>query len=330
MAEPPPLIQSVIDAFEKRARRRQLGAYGFLGLMLAGIAAAAYVFIQAKEITDKETRTDITTKMLSLKRSADENDRKVLEAKNALKAIFVKMLKELPSHDDTSHCGYTYAGMPTFYNEQQQLKSKPEVIAKLLYDLRPSSDCVIITVYLGGGPVPDGTKPDMTLDIKLARQINTQEWNNDPSSAKNDLSTFEHQGELYNRAINTLQNYLDRQEIEPLIGHPEDQSDQKVPVTLSLPFLLQLNITRFGTISLVVITLGILAPLYRFSARLATFYQGRADMLRVHQLPGYKQTGIARLSPIFTPTFDFGKSQAMPDHLTEVIQAAFAHGKDHE
>jgi hypothetical protein len=124
-----------------------------------------------------------------------------------------------------------------------------------------------------------------------------------------------------------LSEALARQEIVSLIG---DTESVKPPVTLSLPFLLQLNITRFGTITLVVIALGILAPLYRFSARLAIFYQARADVLRIHQTTGYKQTGIVRLSPIFTPTFDFGKSQAMPDHLTELITAALAHGKDTE
>ena len=130
------------------------------------------------------------------------------------------------------------------------------------------------------------------------------------------------------RALITLRSILQQEEIVPLIGKKSE--DQISSTNLSLPFLLQLNITRFGTITLVVIALGILAPLYRFSARLATFYQARADVLRLHQMPGYKQTGIVRLSPIFTPTFDFGKSQAIPDHLTELIRAALAHGKDTE
>jgi hypothetical protein len=136
-----------------------------------------------------------------------------------------------------------------------------------------------------------------------------------------------HQAQIYGKAWDKLQQLSEQQEIAPLIGEPENH---RPPVTLSLPFLLQLNITRFGTITLVVITLGILAPLYRFSARLATFYQARADILRLHQVPGYKQTGIVRLSPIFTPIFDFGKSQAMPDHISELIRAALAHGKDTE
>jgi hypothetical protein len=72
-----PSIQSIIETFERRAIRRQLGAYGFLALMLVGIGAAAYVFVQAKEITDRETTTDITTQMSSLRKKIDENNHRV-------------------------------------------------------------------------------------------------------------------------------------------------------------------------------------------------------------------------------------------------------------
>src|SRR5271165_1167764 len=94
-AKPP--IQFVIKTFKWRAFRRQLGAYGFLLLMLAGIGAAAYVFIQAKEITERETTTtDTTTKISALKKSMNDNDLKFKEEYNSRNALFVNMIKELP------------------------------------------------------------------------------------------------------------------------------------------------------------------------------------------------------------------------------------------
>jgi hypothetical protein len=90
--------------------------------------------------------------------------------------------------------------------------------------------------------------------------------------------------------------------------------------TLSLPFLVQLNITRFGTITLASIAIGILVPLYRFSERLSAFYRARSDALRLHQAAGYKTVGIIRLSTMLTPTIDYGKSQNMPDNLAELLR----------
>jgi hypothetical protein len=130
---------------------------------------------------------------------------------------------------------------------------------------------------------------------------------------------------VYASAKIKLQDLALQQETAPFVGEQSNSNQNS-----TLPFILQLNITRFGTITLVAILLGIIAPLYRFSVRLAAFYRSRADILRLHQIPGYKQPGIVQLSPIFVPTFDFGKSQAVPDHLTELVRAALAHGKDTE
>src|SRR5271165_7042279 len=87
-----------------------------------------------------------------------------------------------------------------------------------------------------------------------------------------------------------------------------EEPTTEVSGNLTLPFLLQLNITRFGTITLASIAIGILVPLCRFSERLSAFYRARADALRLHQVAGYKALGIIRLS------------QNMPDNWVEMLR----------
>jgi hypothetical protein len=119
-------------------------------------------------------------------------------------------------------------------------------------------------------------------------------------------------------AIFQLDSAIKQQEIQRTKG---DADVSESGGNLSLPFLLQLNITRFGTLTLVGIGIGIFAPLYRFAARLSAFYRARADAIRL-QRTVYKQqaTSFVRLSGILTPQIDFGKSQSQSDHLNEIAR----------
>jgi hypothetical protein len=119
---------------------------------------------------------------------------------------------------------------------------------------------------------------------------------------------------------------LDQIRPHGLTGQPaEDSQELKGPS--SLQFLIQLNIVRFGIISLIGIAIGVLAPLYRFSARFAAFYQAKADTLQLHEV-AYKKTSFANLSSALTPPMEFGKSQAIPDYLTELLRDSISRGKD--
>lgn len=101
-------------------------------------------------------------------------------------------------------------------------------------------------------------------------------------------------------------------EIQTEMGEENNDTSQDY-IGVSLPFLLQLNITRFGTLTLVGIGIGILVPLYRFSARLSTFYRAQADALRFRQTVE-KRVSFVRLASALTPRLDFGKSQVAVDH----------------
>jgi hypothetical protein len=219
-----------------------------------------------------------------------------------------------------------------------RVRSKSETVNALISEAKASSsgpklnldssydyDCISI-------PVPSGPGRTVAklISVQQLAEMKLTDWDTPKLNALlNEQNNLGHQLSMYRKALAKVQEKIEQQEIAPLIGEQQSEQQSNNP-TLSLPFLLQLNITRFGTITLVVIALGIIAPLYRFSARLAAFYRSRADILSLHQISGYKRIGIDQLSPIFTPTFDFGKSQAMPDNLTELIRATLAHGKDSE
>jgi hypothetical protein len=335
-----PTIESVIDTFERRARGQWRVACIFLVLMLAGIVAATLVFIFARAITEGETTTtDTTTRISSLDKLIAENNRTIDEKFGTLNGALYSLLNELPNktkadckhikslNDDIVNLNlnsrdleYFIFSSSNWFTKSNEPISKADMIGKLLPQAA-DGDCLSIDFYYGA--LSQREHRVIILDVEQLKDLKSQHWSTqDPSPLKRELDELFVKRNTYTNAYKQLQERLNQQKIDPLIGEK--------PPNLSLPFLFQLNINRFGTITLVVIALGILTPLYRFSARLATFYQLRADLFRVHEIAGYKRPGIVQLSSIFTPTFDFGKSQAMPAHLTELIKVALAHGKDTE
>jgi hypothetical protein len=133
-----------------------------------------------------------------------------------------------------------------------------------------------------------------------------------------------HDIEVDNGGLSRIANEMRKFEISKAAGE-ESSADSG---NLSFPFLLQLNITRFGTITLVSIAIAILAPLYRFSERLAAFYKSRSDSLRLYQVSGYKHTGIIHISAMLTPNVDYGKSQNIPDHLGDILRLGMHVGEE--
>jgi hypothetical protein len=79
----------------------------------------------------------------------------------------------------------------------------------------------------------------------------------------------------------------------------------------SLLRLIQTSVTRFGTLTVVVILVGILIPLYRYNVRLAAFYQARADTFLL-MAAKVKQAEFDRFSSGLTPKIEFGKGPATP------------------
>jgi hypothetical protein len=141
-----------------------------------------------------------------------------------------------------------------------------------------------------------------------------------------EFSSLLHILQIDGQAIEKLWKTQNDAAVNQLTGQREETAEGTKSVN-SLQFLVQLNIVRFGTISLIGIAIGILAPLYRFFDPLGGFYQAKADALRLHEI-AYKQTSFASLSSALTPPMEFGKSQSIPDYLTDLLRDSISRGRD--
>jgi hypothetical protein len=96
-------------------------------------------------------------------------------------------------------------------------------------------------------------------------------------------------------------------------GAPNDSvgETQKVSRDIPLAQLVQTNVTRCGTIIMIIFLVSILTPLYRYNIRLATFYDARGDILELLNTK-LSSVGLVELASAFTPSVDFGRPPNTP------------------
>jgi hypothetical protein len=81
----------------------------------------------------------------------------------------------------------------------------------------------------------------------------------------------------------------------------------------------QTNLTRLGAVAIMFFLVGILVPQYRYNIRMASFYDARADSVRLAD----KVDDLGVIATVMTPNIDFGKAPATPwEQIVEVIKAA--------
>lgn len=136
--------------------------------------------------------------------------------------------------------------------------------------------------------------------------------------------------ELLSAAMTRLQQQRTEQGLAALLGKSPaapnehgigDVKQAEVPLTQ----LVQTNVTRFGTIVLIVFLVSILTPLYRYNFRLATYYDARADVLELFNTK-LLRTDVVKMMAVFTPTFDFGKAPSTPIEQLAQLVAELTHG----
>jgi hypothetical protein len=302
-------INEIISLFDKRSRARRLESYSVLVVMLILLGLATWVFIKAKEITANETNPNTQALLSSLqKRKADAT----VQIQEIAKDILV-LLQEL---GELKRAGPQHS--PAKYNieladESGRLRTRNDVITELSNDLaRTGYNYIDYEIRIRANSLSN-------IQLRVSRETlktvdNKLKW---PTMDLGDvvarLQPLSHDVTLVDAALNQITSNERSGEVQALIG----KNDQANP-NLSLPFLVQLNVTRFGTLTLVAIAIGLLSPLYRFSARLAAFHQARADALRLHQV-GYSDVSIIGLVDALTPKFDFDKSSAAADRLSELV-----------
>jgi phage host-nuclease inhibitor protein Gam len=114
---------------------------------------------------------------------------------------------------------------------------------------------------------------------------------------------------------------------ERVLGAPlgEERAQSSVTDATDWPQIIQSNLTRLSSLAIMFFLVAVLVPQYRYSIRMAAFYDARADSIRlagrlqpITQLDELEKTILA-----MTPNIDFGKAPTTPiDQLVELIKAA--------
>lgn len=315
-----PATDGLIKIFERRALARRRESYGVLLIMFLLLGIAAWVFIHAKEITTNETSQNTQSLIASLERKKALAAAEIRSLTKQCTALLATLGELRPPEQRLSPAKYSIE----LADETGRLRSREDIINEINNDLtRTGYNYIDYEIRIKANSLP-----------LIRLRVSHDSLNKSPRIAwpKLDLETdlarlapIVHDFDIADAAMNQIIANARAEEVQGLIGKHDDKSN----INLSPAFLVQLNITRFGTISLVAIGLGLLSPLYRFSARLAAFYQARADALRLHQV-AYRGVSILRLIAVLTPDFDFGKTKTTIAPLTDLTSILPKKAKDEE
>jgi hypothetical protein len=103
-------------------------------------------------------------------------------------------------------------------------------------------------------------------------------------------------------------------------GGPTPEAKNDTPTNWTA--IIQTNATRYGALIIVFFLVTILVPQYRYSVRLASYYQSRSDLI-VLLKGNIPSTEFAQIVAAITPTIDFGKAPKTPiEQLVEVAKLA--------
>ncbi len=101
-----------------------------------------------------------------------------------------------------------------------------------------------------------------------------------------------------------------------------------VPSSITVPFLIQTNITRFGPLLLILFFVGILVNLYRYNIRLSGYYDARADALEFIAAGIDGDIFEKIVSSVSPKHYDFGKTPTSPaDQAVELVKTITENSK---
>ncbi len=134
------------------------------------------------------------------------------------------------------------------------------------------------------------------------------------------LASFNVGAQAESEAEKQLSDIINARKVQAITGIlPTLSSVTDADQLLTLPRVIQLNLTRFGPIILITFLVSILTPLYRYNLRLAAFYDGRADALMLLST-SLKSNGFISLAGALSPSLDFGKAPQTP--IEQLIELA--------
>jgi len=247
-------LNGLIEMFQRRAKWRMWESYAVLLLMVLLLGAAGFVFKSARDITAAETAPDMTLQGLRDKRDV------VGSQITSLAEPLISRLRKLGDVRQVDASEPPAKFRLQVLDESGKLRSQADVESEIGLDLRRTGNADIdYGLSLGGTSYP-GIRLRVSAS-QLAAAAKAQAWAPlDFSPHLQPLVRLFHEASLDDSAILM---FADRQ--QPKVEVPTGASEAQSNSNLSLPFLVQLNITRYGTLSLVAIAIG-LQPRFTVSA----------------------------------------------------------------
>jgi hypothetical protein len=339
------------ETFRRRAFQLRVQAFSILGLIVVALGAAIWIFFSAAAITKQDVATD-TTFQNSANIAARIND---LEKKIPKAPIFSPTDSE--SNEYEKLAGAFKQKVDEFYSALEEINK--EVLARVAsgraivdrgdYDLTRSLKMDRLLLYptlkedslyrLDSSYKTDnlvlfgallGSKFDL-IDALNTKFSEIEQLRIKANSYRLKVR------EAFEKAQNVWEESTkkERSEIDELVKGfglvKEQETKMKFGLVLtpqeekniSIPFLIQTNVTRFGPMLIILFFVNILVNLYRYCIRLSAYYDARSDTLALIDIginPDSFQKYATSLSP---DALDIAKPPKLPtEYAVDIAKAA--------
>lgn len=325
-----------IDEFQKRSRKLRIQSNWFLSAVFMALVSGILVFIYASDITE----SDIGSKSSLGDRISQYNS--VIEQYDSTLTSFYreaeKSDKTLRSRLDSvsKQLDVNYNRLDTFFvsHINNNLKSILRIESSFsAIDINPFSS-------------EDGTKIRLgKKDVYFTSYANAASFSKSLESSNSNIDRLQSDYNKMFFEFDSIQDKLPTSFYDPIFRKKRDSVEllrkeakltldlilekkreydagilkQDDDINASYPKLIQINVTRFGSILLILFFVRIIIPQYRYSIKLAAYYDARADALIMFK-NGFNQVGLETLLQSLTPEYDFGKSPEMPyEKIIEIM-----------
>lgn len=317
---PSPLLReqandvSPIKVFRRRADQLRINATFFLVVIFALLAGGVYIFFQAPQIASSETIDNIRQSQI------DDLSEEITERlANAVQKLFGE------------------DGSASFFADIQTLSNiSPDKSPQNIEEEYKQIFSILVPLL---NPI-EGELSDVLSEYNFEGNIertkallskSRQYWENisNHRSVTDVLSRFDDRFAEIARNIGPISNKFTRLRKLKQDKISEQQNDDS-----NFYLFLSTQITRFGTLAVILFLVGILVRLYRYSARLASYYDARADALLLLGNAPFSIAKFEKLVGALSPeTYDFGRIPTSPtqqavDLAKEVISKVGSKGKD--
>lgn len=322
-------LQSFVTRFEERAKRRRLEAHATLALIVLVLSAGVSTYLLAPGIAQRDISGELERSIEEYRSDIADLERQLVEIEQDLSVNFVLFRDTIDLK-----CNSLFINI----NPEQAHEMYDYI---LRWSDRFTSRSRPVTSEIGGGEL--GLKLESGAEVgfsrpgdiiacaKALRDIENELFGsavldlNQKKQTEYLLSQIKSEIERKNLTISTLEEEIlrRRSQFQAADSLPETQTasvDAKFAKDAAWLQLIQTNVTRFGTLFIVLFLVAILIPQYRYSIRLAAFYDAKADALLLRSLE-LGPISFDELAGVLTPSLDFGKAPYGPTkELVELVR----------